>query len=181
MAKIPKELQIAILNQSTEEKDKLLLKLISKNDLLINQLHFQLLGSDTTQKEAKDFIKSRIDKVSRMYHESPGWMMMDMRELNGRITDYVKITKDKNGEIELTLYLLNTFFDNQYPLLEFSDKRTDTIEQYIIRRTEFVLSKLKKIHEDYHIEFEEEVNKMLHYIHRSCTSSLAKGKIPKTF
>ena len=182
MAKIPKELEIEICNLPDIEKNKLLLKLIAKNDVLIDQLYFQLLGSETILKAEKEEIKKLITKVAKMIHDTPGWMMMSMRELNGKITYFVKKTKDKHGEIELTLHLLNSFFDNQPNLLAYSSYRTETIEVYLIKRTQFVLEKLKKIHEDYHIEFEDDVNKLLKHIYNSCTVNEAKiQQIPKRF
>jgi hypothetical protein len=46
--------------------------------------------------------------------------MMLMRSQNGRITEHVKITKDKYGEVELT-FLLNIIFERFLPML--NDKR----------------------------------------------------------
>lgn len=109
MPKLPKELEKAVLSLPAKEKDKLLIRLIGKNELLIQQLYFQLLEDESDLPHKRAEIKNQILKVSKMYHDTAGWMMMDMRELNGRITNHIKITKDKYGEIELTLFLLNTF------------------------------------------------------------------------
>jgi hypothetical protein len=68
-----------------------------------------------------------------------------------------KEEKDKYGEVELTLFLLNTFFDNQLQNLEHYNSKTDTISLYIAKRTEFLMKKLPKLHEDYYVEFEREV------------------------
>ncbi|MBA4851886.1 hypothetical protein [Emticicia sp. BO119] len=161
MSKIPKELEKAIVELPAKEKDKMLLRLIGKNELLVQQLQYQLLENESFLGDRRDEIKKSILRVSKMYHDTPGWMMMDMRDLNSRITNHVKITKDKYGEIELTLYLLNSFFDNQLKLLEKYSSKSDTIALYIAKRTEFILKKLPKLHEDYYIEFEQEVNKLL--------------------
>ena len=43
MPKIPKELEKAILSLPIKDKDKLLIKLVAKSELLIQQLNFQRL------------------------------------------------------------------------------------------------------------------------------------------
>lgn len=182
MPKLPKELEKAVLSLPSKDKDKLLLRLIGKSELLIQQLHFQLLEDESDLKYKREEIKSSILRVSKMYHDTPGWMMMDMRDLNGRITNHVKVTKDKYGEVELTLYLLNSFFENQLTHLESYTSKSDTIAQYIAKRTEFLLNKLPKLHEDYYVEFEHDVNKLLHRVHTYCPAYYAKQMhIPKSW
>lgn len=182
MPKLPKELEKAVLSLPQKEKDKLLIRLIGKNELLIQQLYFQLLEDESDLPHKRAEIKNQILKVSKMYHDTAGWMMMDMRELNGRITNHVKITKDKYGEVELTLFLLNTFFDNQLSLLEQYSGKTDTISLYIAKRTEFLMKKLPKLHEDYFVEFERDVNKLLERIHTYCPAYYARQmQLPKSW
>ncbi len=179
MPKLPKILEQAILTLPSKEKDKLLLKLIAKSELLIQQLHFQLLEDESDLKQKREDLKAAIDRVSKMYHDTPGWMMMDMRDLNGRITNHVKVTKDKYGEVELTLCLLNAFFDNQLPHLETYSGKTDTVSLYIAKRTEILLNKLPKLHEDYYVEFERGVNALLARVHKYCPSYYARQmKLP---
>jgi hypothetical protein len=180
MPKIAKELESAILNLSPQEKDKMLLKLIAKNDVLIDQLYFKLLEDESDLKEKRQNIKDGISESAQYVHYSPGLMMMSMRDLNGHITRHVKITKDKYGEVELTLYLLNTFFEHQLPHLKSYTRHTDTIAQYIGKRTEFVLNKFKKLHEDYHIEFGASINLLLKRVHTYCPAYYAQQlKLPK--
>jgi hypothetical protein len=174
MPKVPKELEKAILSLPSKDKDKLLMKLIAKSELLIQQLQFQLLEDESDLKHKREEIKSSILRVSKMYHDTPGWMMMDMRDLNGRITNHVKVTKDKYGEVELTLYLLHAFFDNQLTHLERYTGKTDTVSLYIAKRTEFVLNKLPKLHEDYYVEFERDINKLLERVHAYCPAFYAR-------
>ncbi len=174
MPKLPIELEKAVLSLPQKEKDKLLIRLIGKNDLLIQQLYFQLLEDESDLPHKREEIKNQILKVSKMSHDTAGWMMMDMRELNGRVTNHVKITKDKYGEVELTLFLLNKFFDNQLPNLEKYSGKTDKISLYIAKRTEFLMKKLPKLHEDYYVEFEREVNKLLERVHKYCPAYYAR-------
>jgi hypothetical protein len=180
MPKIPKELEGAILALPSKEKDKLLLKLIAKNETLIEQLYFQLLEDESDLKLKREEIKTVIDRVSRLKNDTPGWMMMDMRDLNGKITHYVKITKDKYGEVELTLFMLNTFFERQLPLLEKYTRQSDSLAQYVAKRTEGILEKVKKLNEDYYIEFESGINLLLERVHAYCPAPYARQMgIPK--
>ncbi|PLK46541.1 hypothetical protein [Emticicia sp. TH156] len=161
MAKLHKELEKAILDLPAKEKDKMLLRLIGKNNLLAQQLQYQLLENESFLDDRRDEIKKAIQLVSIMSHSIASWMLKDIRELNSKITTHVKVTKDKYGEIELTLYLLNTFFENQFKMLEKYSTKTDTLALYIARRTDFILKKMPKLHEDYYVEFEQEINKLL--------------------
>ncbi len=182
MGKISKDLEKAILSQPAKEKDKILLRLIGKSELLIEQLQYQLLENETFLNDRRDEIKKSIQRVSKMAHSTPGWMMMDMRDLNARITQHVKVTKDKYGEIELTLYLLNSFFENQFSLLEKYNSKSDTVALYIAKRTEFVIKKLPKLHEDYYIEFERDVNKLLERVHKYAPAYYARQMdLPKSW
>jgi hypothetical protein len=182
VAKIPKELESAILTLPVKERDKMLLKLIAKNEILIEQLYFQLLEDESDLKLKREAIKTAIDRVSRLKHDTPGWMMMDMRDLNGKITNHVKITKDKYGEVELTLLMLNTFFDRQLPLMEKYTRQSDTLAQYVAKRTEALLSKVQKLNEDYFIEFEDGINQLLERVHTYCPAPYAKQmSLPKSW
>ena len=171
---IHKELEYAILTMPQKDKDKLLLRLIAKNNILIEQLNFQLLEDVSDLSLKREELKTLILRVSKMHHDTPGWMMMDMRDLNGRITKHVKVTKDKYGEVELTLYMLNVFFQNQLPLLETFNRRSETISEYLAKRTEFLMKKLTAMNEEYYIEFYDDVNKLLTCIHKYCTAGHAR-------
>ena len=80
--------------------------------------------------------------------------MMGMRTINSRITNHVKITKDKYGEVELTLLLVNGLFDRQLDSICTYTHRNDTLAAYVAKRTQFILQKVSKMHADLHLEFE---------------------------
>ncbi|MEZ4900940.1 MAG: hypothetical protein R2822_03890 [Spirosomataceae bacterium] len=105
------ELKQAIVLMPQKEKDKLLLRLIGKDENLMQRLIFELIEQGDTLQIRRDDIKTRILRVAKMTHDTPGWMMMDMRSFSGDISHHLKITKDKYGEIELMLYLLLTFLN----------------------------------------------------------------------
>ncbi len=177
---IDKPLENAILTLPETEKDKMLLRLIAKDDVLIEQLRVKLLEDDFDLRERKEDIKKRIVSVSKMNHHTPGWMMMDMRDISGTINHYFKVTKDKYGEVELQLFLLLTFFENQPEFMGKYTSRADKLAQYVAKRAETILNKLSKLHEDYRIEFERDVNWMLEKTHSGVSEYYARQqKLPK--
>jgi hypothetical protein len=182
--KISPELQEAILEMPEKEKDKLLLRLIAKDAMLVKQLHHQLLEdeSDTLQKreELMQRIKATFNKPSH-YFETPGWLMMAMRDWNGEITRFVKIHKDKLGEIILTTFLVNGAFVGQKKMLEEKAHRAEKFAEYACKKADFVMKKLEKIHEDYYLELRDDVNTMLATIHAyaPCKPYIQELNLPK--
>lgn len=176
------DLKAAIVQMPQKEKDKLLLQLVAKNDSLVLRLEFELLEQGDTLNERRQEIKKAILRVAKMTHDTPGWMMMDMRSLSGDITQHVKTTKDKYGDIELTLYLLKTFFDHQLDLLRLHNHRSDSCAEYIAKKTDGMIKKLNKFDEDYYVDFETDVNKLLECVHTFCPKTYARElKVPTSW
>lgn len=186
MSKISDELKKAILKMPQNEKDKLLLRLIAKDELLIAKLNHQLLEDEADTELQKQEILKKIreifsDEGKKHYFYTPGLLMMGMRDWSGNISHHVKVTKDKFGEIELTVVLVNVVFDNYANFLQKEQKRADTFAEYVVKKADFVLKKLQKIDEDYYMDFAEEVNKMLNYIanYSPCNAMAKELKLPK--
>ncbi|WP_375563115.1 hypothetical protein ACE193_11465 [Bernardetia sp. OM2101] len=167
MAKIAKELKEAICQMPQKEKDKILLRLIAKDEMLIARLEHELFGDEAETKALAEEIKEEIDKMTSFNHGTPGWLMMAMRSINGDITRHVKITKDKVGEIELTLYLLSETFKKQEEFLEKYAYRADKFGGYVCKRTDFVLKKIIKLHPDLQFDYKNEVEFILGFLHTS--------------
>lgn len=170
MPKISPELTAAIRLLSPDRKDKLLLRLIAKDKMLIAQLHFELLEAKESVEDRvaalKQVIQQELEAVGK-YYFTPGNLLMVMRFLNARITEHVKITKDKLSEVTLTLYLLAEAFRQYFPKLQkFSAHRSQTFSENAIRRAQFAVKKAEKLHEDYHLEFQEEMQSVLDFIYQ---------------
>lgn len=156
------------------EKDKLLLRLIGKDAILVERLNFELIEHRDTVNARREIIKKSIERAAELSDDTPGWLMMDMRSLSGDITRHVKVTKDAYGEVELMLYLLNTFFDYQTELLRHYNSRSDKVAEYIAKRTGQILKKLLKLDPDYYIEFADDVNRLLQRVHTLCPAPYAR-------
>ena len=182
MAKLEKDLQEAILSMPQKEKDKLLLKLIAKDDVLIQQLEFTLVEAGSTIEYRRDEVKNAIDKLYRVDVYSAGYLMMDMRYINGDITRHLKVTKDKYGEIELSLKLIKDCFEKQLKWIEKYSSKTDKLSNYVAKRTDFILKKLIKLHPDIQFDFHADMNYVLECVHKYGPAYYAiQMKLPKSF
>lgn len=182
MAKLEKDLQMAILSMPQKDKDKLLLRLVAKDVILVQQLQFTLVEEGITVEFRRDEVKTAIDKLYRLDAMSSGYLMMDMRYLNSEITRHVKVTKDKYGEVELTLKLLKDCFEKQLKWISKYNSKTDTLTNYVVKRTDFLLKKLVKLHPDIQFDFYSDVNLLLENIYSNGTSFYAvQMGLPKVF
>lgn len=168
------DLKKAIVRMPGVEKDKLLLRLIAKDATLTEKLQFELVEHGQTIDERRELIRQFIDRTANLLQDTPGWVMMDMRTVSGYISRHVKVTKDKYGDVELSLYMLNTFYDRHAHLLHKYNSRTDKAAQYIARRADQTLKKATKLDPDYHIEFADPINKLLSWVHYTAPAHYAR-------
>ncbi len=153
---------------TVEQKDKLLLKLFRKDPLLVEKLAFEFFEDKSDLEKRRNDIKTEISRYiaqGAIGWDTPGELMMRMRSLNGRITEHVKITKDKYGEVELTILLLNTAFSRFWNMLNEKITRADTFAEYCIKRTLFIIKCLDKLHEDNYLDFKDDLDKLFQYLH----------------
>ena len=171
---------------TVEQKDKLLLKLFRKDPLLVEKLAFEFFEDKSDLEKRRNDLKTEISRYiaqGAIGWDTPGELMMRMRSLNGRITEHVKITKDKYSEVELTILLLNTAFSRFWNMLNEKINRADTFSEYCIKRTLFIIKCLDKLHEDNYLDFKDDLDKLFQYLHTyKKTEYYAKSNnIPKKF
>lgn len=161
--KLDPQIQLAVLNLTAEKKDKLLIRLLQKEPLLVKQLTFELLEEGQTTDRRVAEIRERMDKSLSVSTKgmTPGWLLMEFRGCNPLITEHVKITKDRLGEIVLTIFMLQTGLDRQDAMLKKMPDRMETLAPYVIRRVVAILKTAEKLHEDLHMEFRSELNRLL--------------------
>lgn len=164
MSFFPKEFKDAISRLSSAEKDKLIFRLLKKDLHLANQLLFELISDDSKEdkrKEAKKDIERMIARVKmQLQYSTPGYLLMDMRDASGIINDHVGITKDKYGEVYLQIFVLKEFLQiyNDY----FKDSPADkscTLNIYLVAKVFKIMILLKKLHEDFLIDFVDDLEK----------------------
>ena len=168
--KISSELEEAILSLSQKEKNKLLIRLINKDELLVEQLQFKLLeGSET---DLKYRVTNIIEAINLTFSTQSIRYFKDLiyytRELVTLINRHFKVTKDKKGELELLIHLFkvaNTASSNlKINLRDFTSK--SKYKEYSLTKVAKMETLLKAIHEDYKIEFEEDFEEINDFIRK---------------
>ena len=156
--KLTPEFKKAISELSDVEKDKLIFRLIKKDPDLANRIYFELIDTDSVEDKRliveNEIIKYILLQAKRYY--SPGYVLMETRFASGKISEHVKITKDKYGEPYLNLLMLiKTLKENQQNLKNTTFGACYTLNIYIVARVYKILTQIQALHEDLHLEFRE--------------------------
>lgn len=156
-----KEFKKAIQELPSIEKDKLIFRLLKRDLDLTNRLHFELVDVETVEDKRATFEIEMLRKINyfseRFY--SVGYLLQDTRFLSGDITNHVKITKDKFGEISLNMKMLNNLLLINNERIQSSPySKAYTLCIYIIARAFKILLLIKAIDEDYFLDFREDLS-----------------------
>jgi hypothetical protein len=161
--KFDPEFKNAISQLTSQEKDKLILRLLKRDLNLANQLYFELISTDSVQERRSEMeakVKNAVKRASERYY-SPGILLMEARDISGEITEHVKTTKDKYGDASLNLLMLNELLKyNNERIAESKPAKSHTLSTYIIARTFKILIQIKALHEDYLIEFADDLEQL---------------------
>lgn len=164
-------LKIAILDLPTKEKDKLLLRLINKDETLVEHLHFQLLEDESDLQDRVKIIYEKIDlQLKKSNHlinqiniiRSHRQLLLTLKTLSGIVNYHVQITKDKVSEFELRKYILQESFTrysylfNKYTTGENAEK----LFKYQAGRLKLIQSIFDKFHEDLKYDYENEIQQL---------------------
>ena len=159
------ELKDAIKGLSIRDKDKLLLRLIPKDDKLVERLEFELIEESQTTEHRRQVVSVRIhnslNEVRSGIFFSPGFLLSTLRHSSGKISRHLFVTKDKYGEIALNLQMLIKALEDfgRYMPDHFSRKARN-LNTYIAKRGIKILNLIAKLHEDYQLDFEEDLQKL---------------------
>lgn len=158
-----KEFKQAIQELPSAEKDKLIFRLLRRDLDLANRLHFELVDVETVEEKRNTFQKEMFTKIKH-YSErfySVGYLLQDTRFMSGEITNHVKITKDKFGEITLnTKMLIQLLTLNNDKIQQQTYSKSYTLCIYVIARAFKILLLIKAIDEDYFIDFKEDLSQL---------------------
>jgi hypothetical protein len=161
--KLTPEFKKAISELPNEEKDKLIFRLIKKDPDLANRIYFELIDTDSVE-EKRLIIENELVKYIKLQakrYYSPGYVLMETRFASGKISDHVKITKDKYGEPYLNLLMLiQTLKENQQNLKLSTYGACYTLNIYIVARVYKILTQIQSLHQDFHLEFRESLEKL---------------------
>lgn len=159
----PKEFKEAISLLPSKEKDKLIFRLLKKDLVLANRLMFELV-SDQSIDERREEVKRSVLYNARKTRDtfySVGYLNMDVRYMSGDISEHVRITKDKFGEISLNLIMINEVLSLNKENLAGVRFNTKARRFYtaVVARAFKILVLISKLHEDLWLEFEEDLQR----------------------
>jgi len=158
--KYSKEFKEAISNLPSQEKDKLILRLLKKDLVLANRLAFELLSTETIEEKRDKLATQLVNLVKRNAKDSYytiGYLNWDVRDLSGFINQHVNITKDKFGEAHLNLVMINEVLrlNRNFILNSKPPAKRKKFCIAVIARVFKILLIIYKLDDDYLIEFEE--------------------------
>lgn len=161
--KFNKEFKDTVLGLSQTEKDKLLLRLLKKDKVLSKELYFQLIDTDSVddhQLEMEKYIKEKVAYFATKRYTA-NYLIKRMRSVSNDISNHVKVTKDKLGDSYLNLLLLVEVLELFNSKLE---KTTPGLARklciFYLTKTFKILIGITKLHEDYHLEHRENLEKL---------------------
>src|SRR5690606_13633342 len=109
------ELKKAILDLPQGEKDKLLVRLINKDAMLVKQLHFQLLEDEFDLDERAAALLRQLQQLleraagyisNTNQRRNADHLMGELKYGSGLINEHATITKDKMSEVRCRLFLV---------------------------------------------------------------------------
>jgi len=164
-----KEFKQALSEFSPAEKDKLIFRLLKKDKLLSKKLYFELIDLETVD-DKRDAMEENIrEKVllASKYVANQKYFLVLIRKISAEITEHVKITTDKFGDVYLNLFLVNKILEHNEKL---GRQRFDAVYKlyiYLINKIIKALIQIKKLDEDYWMEFDELLSDIDFQIHET--------------
>lgn len=147
-----KEFKEAISNFTSQEKDKLIIRLLKKDRILSHRLYFELIDPETAddkRDQMEVLIKEEVSSVAKKFGRNK-YFLPNIRKISAKITEHVKITTDKFGEVSLTLILISETLKNL-------PKTGDHYKLFIYLLNKIYRSMIltKKLDHDYYLDLGE--------------------------
>ena len=164
-----REFKQALSEFSSIEKDRLIFRLLKKDKLLSKKLYFELIDPETTDQKRDQMEENVTEKLASAarYIGNPKYYLSTIRTISAEITEHVKVTTDKFGEVYLNLFLVDQILENND---SFAQQRFDNVYKlyiYLINKIVRALLLIKKIDEDYWMEFDEILGKIDDKVHEN--------------
>ena len=164
-----KEFKQALSEFSSIEKDRLIFRLLKKDKLLSKKVYFEIIDPETTDQKRDQMEENVTEKLASAarYIGNPKYYLSTIRTISAEITEHVKVTTDKFGEVYLNLFLVDQILENND---SFAQQRFDNVYKlyiYLINKIVRALLLIKKIDEDYWMEFDEILGKIDDKVHEN--------------
>ena len=157
-----KEFKTALSQLSSVEKDRLIFRLLKKDKILSKKLYFELIDEETTDQKRDQMEKSVKEKVeyAAKYISNQKYFVVLIRKISAEITEHVKVTSDKFGDVSLNLFLINQILELNAQLSRQRFNEIYKLYLYIINKVVKALSLTKKLDEDYWMEIDEYLSEL---------------------
>ena len=158
------EQKIMIRELPTKEKDKLLLRLIAKDDLLLEQLTFKYIEHEATIEERSDLLRERYRRLLAPIGLSPGQLMMRLRQASGMLGRHVRVTKDNFGDVAMLVDMIHYMLEQNLDAMRKRFRSPDRwykFSRYLVKRMPTLMKKANKLHPDLWLDFEGQLNEIL--------------------
>lgn len=174
-----KDLKQEILALPPKEKDKLLLRLVAKDKVLTEHLHFLLLEDESNLIDRVIQIKETILQVMQDLEKQKKLnakeVLTNLRRLTKLVNHNFRVTKASFEDIELRIFLFNHTV-TQFKSSVFSSYKNyeQLFAVYFVKSTLVTLRKFDKLHEDLRFDLSENVNNLLTKIYNGKMATTAK-------
>lgn len=170
-----KEFKNALSQLSSIEKDRLIFRLLKKDKILSKKLYFELIEEETTDQkrnEMEEIIRKKVDDAAK-YISNQKYFVVLIRSISAEITEHVKVTSDKFGDVSLNLILVTQIleYNDKLSRLRFND--VYKLYLYLINKVVKALISTKKLDEDYWFE----INEYLDEVYQKVTSNIYLEKL----
>ena len=165
------ELKKAVLELPQKEKDKLLVRLISKDKMLMKQLHFQLLENEYDLEERIEKLRKQLAQLFDIgtsqiadtpHHSNFISLSKLVKQAGGLVNEHEKVTKDKTSEAEFRFYILKRVISDYGRLFDSSyQSAAHKLHKYITGRIKHAVGKYDKLHEDFQFDYREDFQNTL--------------------
>ncbi len=157
------EFKAALALLPSKEKDKLIWRLLKRDELLSRRLEYELLAPYDAIDKRNELAEEIHDTVTSFVarRERLSAILSQFRYLSGDITRHVYITKDKVGEVSLNFVLLQVamqLLSNTSYL--FGGRNTQKYVVYMLNKLYRTCILVNKLHTDFHIELEDDALKL---------------------
>jgi hypothetical protein len=181
-----KDLKKEILALPPKEKDKLLLRLVAKDKVLTEHLHFLLLEDESNLRDRVALIKEEIASTFTTLGTTPKTTAKDvllvLRKLSKQINHFQKVTKADFEEIELKILLFTTApLEFKYKVYSTTKNFEQLLANYLVKALLILFRKFSKLHEDLQFDLKEQANALLSKIYGSkFAETAAELNLPKS-
>lgn len=174
-----KELKKEILALPPKEKDKLLLRLVAKDKVLTEHLHFTLLEDESNLRDRVEQLKDKIveamGQITKQRNFSAKDVLQELRKLMKQVNHNYKVTKVNFEDVQLRIYLLLHTPQKFKPTYSYSNRNyEDVFDLYFVKSIKSTLQKFNRLHEDLQYDLKDELNQLLLQTYTGSTSDLAE-------